>query len=172
MRKVFMLVVGIMSILMLVGCSSDSSPKVGTVKEISFEKLLKKFDERETFWLISLDAEPELIQKKQVIEDFERELKRQGLSAYYINIKELTDQEKDSLNKDYSHFEMGANGKSVWESRDDGLVYVKDGGIINFSDGVSFSDTVIERYDSMEKNIREKVEVQLKRISERGIEME
>lgn len=162
--------------LILAACSSSSASKKG-INEISHKDLLKKLDNNETFWLITLDADPKLVEESGVLESFETNLKKSGIeSALYLNVYDLSEDEKDSLSDKYSHLSM-TNQNSSWKWKFDkgGLVYVSNGSVFQSgaSDGTlydfQFEENDIEK---LNKEIETNVANTLNGLEEWNIDFE
>lgn len=152
-KKLTLLFTLMMGLLLLVACSSDDGSSSGAAKSpkkakeglntISYEQLMKKLEDRDTFYLVTLDAKPELIKEKNVESDFDEELKKRGMKTFYVNLYDVDEEKKTSLNKDYLHSVMTTNG-ITWDVSEDGFVYVENGRVINLGAAHSFHEIILE----------------------------
>ena len=157
--------------VVLTACGEPKGTQPG-VTEISYKEMMKKFENHDTFWVVTLDAEPKLIKEKQVVELFDKGLKKQGIAAYYVNIYELTEEEKESLRKDYLHPFMSNGPVSSWQVETSGLVYVENGGVIQMSGMPNFSPIIIERGDADETKVNTTITKQLQLMKEYSLTYE
>lgn len=171
MNKWLMLMSVLGLMLLLVACGEPKANQPG-ITEISYKEMMKKFENYETFWVVTLDAEPKLIKEQQVVELFDKGLKKQGIAAYYVNIHQLSEEEKASLRTDYLHPFMSNGPVRKWEVETSGLVYVENGGVIQMSGMPNFSPIVIARGDAHETEVNKTISKQLQRMGEYGLTYE
>lgn len=158
-RLMLMSVLGLM--LLLAACGEPKANQPG-ITEISYKEMMKKFENYETFWVVPLDAEPKLIKEKQIVELFDKGLKKQGIAAYYVNIHQLTEEEKESLRKDYLHPFMSASTViKQWKVESSGLVYVENGGVIQMTPLANFADYMIEDNEIGEREVNQGIAKQI-----------
>ena len=156
--------VGLM--VVLTACGEPKATQPG-VTEISYKEMMKKFENHDTFWVVTLDAEPKLIKEKQVVELFDKGLKKQGIAAYYVNIHQLSEEEKESLRKDYLHPFMSASTViKQWKVESSGLVYVENGGVIQMTALANFADYMIEDNEISEREVNQGIAKQIQLMNE------
>lgn len=158
-------------VLLLSACGKEADG----VNEISYKKLIKKLDNRESFFLITTDAPKELLKETEGIESYDKALKDYGISAYYVNLSDFSDVEIDELEEKYAHASKGR-----WFVRDSGLVYVENGGVLDLVSGITFGEGFHESlvkvpgdsspYTQREAN--DSVKKTLKMLDKHGVEYE
>ncbi|KZO00924.1 hypothetical protein [Pseudobacillus badius] len=111
-----LLIVGILS-----GC--QSSPQIG-INELSTRQLEKKLDNHETFILFSFSANEKDIEKTKLIEAFNDSFRRSGVTAYYINLKDMSDKESRKLAQKYVHPKSGDEWNPLFS-----MSVVENGGV-------------------------------------------
>lgn len=162
--------------LFLAACGSGSVSKKG-INEISHKDLLKQLDNNETFWLITLDADPKLVEESGALGKFETNLQKSGIeNAVYVNTHGLSEDEKNNLSDKYTHLSM-TNQNSSWNWKFDkgGLVYVSNGSVFQSgaSDGTLY-DFQFEENDmeKLKKEIETNVANTLNGLEEWNIDFE
>ena len=176
MKKKMILILSIVTtILFLVACGSDDSGKSSKkakegLNSISYDALIKKLEDRDTFYLVTLDARPELLEEKNVEKDFDEEFKKRGMKVFFVNLYDVDDEKKRSLGEDHLHTVMSTGSGYDWDVSSEGFVYVEDGRIVNLGGGVNFEEEVIEGYENMKKSLDRKLNAQFQRMKENGIE--
>lgn len=155
--------------LFLAACGSGSVSKKG-INEISHKDLLKQLDNNETFWLITLDADPKLVKDSSILEEYEKEINKKGIEgAAYLNTYDLTEEEKEKLSTDYSDVQM--NGE--WSILDGGLTYVNHGSVYQPNNGESFDPMFFEGDDiNFDKEIKETLSALLEELDYLNIKYE
>ena len=88
MKKILMGLLLIVSIFTLTACTSDK------ISKINYEKLMKKFDNQETFILLFNDESTDGKLLKNTLNDVLNEF---NLEAYMINPTKLSQEEKNNL---------------------------------------------------------------------------
>lgn len=167
MRKLW-LWLGLINVLFILGACNDV--KAPGLYEISYKELLKKLEANETFWLVTLDAKPELIKAKDILSLFEEGVNQQGIPTYYVNIYGQDLAEKEHLETAYLHpFMSDYGGGAGWDASTSGFVYVKNGGVISMSDLSNFSASMIETNDVKKHNVYQNITKQLQLMDEYGV---
>lgn len=152
-KKRSMLVVLLFS-LVLAACGSDavgSGLKAGEVKEISYDELVKKLDNEESFLLLSDDLSFNDFKDAGLVDVVNKTLKEYNLGLYYVEVPATTmangeviaRSESQTGNEDvkkiknlmgYTHADMKEiadvyNEYDQWKADRDGLVLVRGGGV-------------------------------------------
>lgn len=137
--------------LFLAACGSGSVSKKG-INEISHKDLLKQLDNNETFWLITLDADPKLVKDSGILDEFKKQIARKGIEgAAYLNTYDLTEEEKTELGEEYSYSRYN-DWYNDWDYERGGLVLVSNGSMIQTPyTEASFYDTDFaeKRYEDL-----------------------
>ncbi|GLY11974.1 hypothetical protein [Pseudobacillus badius] len=108
-------------VVILSGC--QSSPQIG-INELSIRQLEKKLDNHETFILFSFSANEKDIEKTKLIEAFNDSFRRSGVTAYYINLKDMSDKESRKLAQKYVHPKSGDEWNPLFS-----MSVVENGGV-------------------------------------------
>ena len=164
--------------MLLVACSSDEGGSSGSVKAskqvkeglntISYDQLMKKLADRDTFYLVTLDARPEVLEEKNVEEDFDDELKKRGMKTSYVNLYGVDEEKKKNLSKDYLHPVMTTNN-FTWDAPEDGFVYVEDGRVINLGALHSFTEKAMLNDIDMKRQLQRKIDDLFEKMRFQGI---
>lgn len=144
-------------LLLLTACSSTVMGKKG-VNEISYQDLLNSLDNNESFWLITIDSSPELVDEIGLTKKFEKELARKGIqSAVYLNTYDLSESEKGFLSEEYVN--IVADG--IWDFDVGGLVNVSHGSVYQATTGGSFLSSIFKEqlHEELEDEIKENISV-------------
>lgn len=176
MKKKMILILSIVTtLLFLVACGSDDSGKSSKkakegLNSISYDALIKKLKDRDTFYLVTLDARPELLEEKNIVDDFDEEFKNRGMKVFFVNLYDVDDAKKKSLSEDYLHTVMSKGSGYTWDAWDEGFVYVENGRVVNLAGGYNFSEKFITNHKKMVRELQQKVDAQFIRMKENGIE--
>src|SRR5690625_7370360 len=97
------------------------------MKEINLKELEKKLDNEESFLLVTCSASEEEVEKSELVEAFDQALGEQEEAAFYVNVDGESQEALDQLGEEHSPPEYDGD---TWEPKDDGLVLIKDGGVM------------------------------------------
>ena len=118
------------------------------LNKISFEELIEKLDNKESFWLVTIDYLDE--DMKEIGElvnlesNFDEELKNNDMGAYYVDFYEYKEKHgdylisNDEMNERYRHkaYEGYLSHYANKENRENAnMFFVTNYGIDNFTDG-------------------------------------
>jgi len=128
---------------MLSACGSSSAVgglKSGEIIEISYDELIEKLDNEETFLLLPTSYSYEDFVDSGLSQEIEKRLEDYGVGIYYTQtyFPEKNEDRDDGLDK-YLHPENEKyDGISVWIASGDGLVYVNEGKVITLTSYYDF----------------------------------
>lgn len=101
----------------------------GEIVTITYEELIEKLDNKESFFLLPLEVKEDIFIESGVKEYFSNSLKEHGFGAYYIYI---TREEDDEELRNYTHEKFALDeGMKEWVPVIEGFVYVDNGGVIS-----------------------------------------
>lgn len=168
--KIFSFILLAMSLLLAACSESDNSGtmaskksnKQGNIYETDYNELLKLLDNNETFWLITLDADPKFVNESGILDEFNKQVGRMGIdSISYLNTYDMSETEKVELSEEYSYSRYNDWYKE-WDYEQGGLMLVSNGSIIQtpykestFYDSDFAEGEFDELLDLVEVNIRD-----------------
>lgn len=135
-----LLVVFVIGILSACGKTSVGGLKAGEIKEISYDELIEKLDNKETFLLLTDDYEYKEYIDVGLSEVIKDRLKEHGLGVYYArSYLKREDEEKYEELAGYVHPENNIYDETeLWSPTSDGLVYVREGKVITLTSYYDF----------------------------------
>lgn len=135
-----LLVVFVIGILSACGKTSIGGLKAGEIKEISYEELIEKLDNKETFLLLSDHYEYDEYIDAGLSEVIKERLEEQGVGVYYArSYLKKEDEGKYEELASYVHPENEIyDGVDFWRPASDGLVYVDEGRIVTLTSSQIF----------------------------------
>ncbi|ASK61363.1 hypothetical protein CFK37_03835 [Virgibacillus phasianinus] len=135
MRKRFLVSLIVMSfLLVLSACGDDGEakdnkkktepdkPEVG-LNKITLDKIVAKKNDNEAFYLLLFDANKEDVKKTKFLDAYDKALKKQDITAYYLNMNDKDKKTLGSLEKEFK--QQSASSHNPFE--DGGLTVVYDG---------------------------------------------
>ncbi len=153
----------IVLLLLLSACTTQ--PKVG-LNKISSQQLFEKLEKNETFWILTLDAEQQLIEENGILDMYEQALQRAGITAFYVNVSELSASDRQKLGTNYLHpFGSSEFHQKKWDFEDRGLVYVENGGVLSMTNQVNFSRVMIEKDYIRQKEVDNNIHLMLEKLN-------
>src|SRR5699024_6658 len=172
LQKRWLFMISLIGMLALAACGGK--PKTG-VNEISYDELIKKLENEETFFLITTGASEENLNKTKGIESYDEALKKHGIGAYYVNLSEHDLDEVERLGINYLHSFMDNYGTDdQWDPERHGLIYVEKGGVVRLLGDISFSDkfNATRTEENLRKETHRSVKETLQKLDEYGFEYE
>ncbi|QKY71345.1 hypothetical protein Len3610_18910 [Lentibacillus sp. CBA3610] len=106
---------------------ATESPKTG-LNEITLDDMITKKDNNEAFYVLIYDAQQDYVKNTKLLEAYDKALKDEDMTAYYINIDNLNDEQKQQINTFSEEYESHS-GSSHSPFEDGGLTVVHDGQI-------------------------------------------
>src|SRR5699024_1395110 len=88
------------------------------MNEINLEDLEKKLDNDESFLLVTFSASEEDVEKSELVKAFDKSLKKDEQTAFYVNFDGESQDTLDQLGEKYTPSDYKGD---VWEPKDDGL---------------------------------------------------
>src|SRR5699024_10392907 len=126
MRKIGFVSLMLLSFLLVLSACGNKAA-VG-MNEISLKDLEKKLDNDESFLLVTFSASEEDVEKSELVEAFDDAFTEKDETAFYVNFDGESQETLDQLGGKYTPYEYKGD---VWEPKDDGLVLIEDGGVMN-----------------------------------------
>jgi len=126
--------------LLLVLSACGNKAEVG-MNEISLKDLEGKLDNDESFLLVTFSASEEDVEKSELVEAFDKSLKKDEQTAFYVNFDGESQDTLDQLGEKYTPSDYKGD---VWEPKDDGLVLIADGAVMKNPRETLLSQSLIE----------------------------
>lgn len=160
----------------------------GEIVTLSYDELIDKLDNKESFFLLPLEVEEDVFIESGVKEYFANSLKEHGFGAYYIY---LTREEDDEELRNYTHEKYALDeGMKEWVPVIEGFVYVDNGGVISAYKSQQYGvgddslkaeaelgrneiKSLLDEYDPrVEEKIKKIVDYRISKFTEWGFELQ
>lgn len=125
MKKIWLISLMLLSLLLILSACGNKA-EVG-MNKMTLKELEEKLDNDESFLLVTFSASEEDVEKSELVEAFDDSLNKEEQTAFYVNFDGESKETLDHLGEKYTPSEYKGD---VWEPKDDGLVLIKDGGLV------------------------------------------
>lgn len=126
MRKVGFASLMLLSFLLVLSACGNKV-EIG-MNEITIKELEEKLDNKESFLLVTFSASEENVEKSKLVEAFDDAFTEKEETAFYVNFDGESQETLDEWGEKYTSTEYKGD---VWEPKDDGLVLIEDGAVMN-----------------------------------------
>src|SRR5699024_10230534 len=97
------------------------------MNEINLKELEKKLDNEESFLLVTFSASEDEVEESELVEALDQACDEKEKTAFYVTVEGESEETLDQLGEEHSHPEYDGD---KWETKDDGLVLIQDGGVM------------------------------------------
>lgn len=141
---------------------SKSKAFSGNLKKIEYEDLIDKLDNKESFFLLTLETTDEAFVESGLEQAFDKALGEHGIEAYYYGIETMDEDNEEVYEehverfrklKEYSRFDEFDAGGKTWYPLSSGLVYVDKGEIESVKGDFVYDKAVIDWEDIQQLQI-------------------
>lgn len=120
--------ISLMLMLFLLVLSACGNKEEVGMNKMTLKELEEKLDNDESFLLVTFSASEEDVEKSELVEAFDDAFTEKEETAFYVNFDGESQETFDQLGEKYTPSEYKGD---VWEPKDDGLVLIEDGGVMN-----------------------------------------
>ncbi|RFA33840.1 hypothetical protein CAI16_13375 [Virgibacillus dokdonensis] len=128
-------------LILLFLLSACGKPEEG-INELSLKELKEKFDNNETFILMTHAIEDEEVKKREIKEAYDASLERAGYPGFYVSLQGMEEKEIEELGETFNN----PKSSKTWDPDEDGIVLVENGSVVADAASSSLSKSKIETW--------------------------